>query len=97
MSDAPVSGQTASAMLLAVSTSVATFTALLPPFAEVRKGNKADAMVREDVRMGELAASALVVGIGIMASGVAGSPAPAMATIVAALALVALYETALSK
>lgn len=97
MSDAPVSGQAASATLLVVSSSIGTFTAFLPSFAEVRKGDKSDPSMREDVRMGELASCALVIGIGVMASGVAGSPVPAMASVVAALALVALYETALSK
>jgi hypothetical protein len=96
MTDKP-SAQAASAILLSVSQSVVVFTALLPPFAEVRKGSKADPNMRDDVRLGELAASALVIGIGVIASGVADSPAPAMASVVCALALVALYETVLSK
>lgn len=96
MSDTP-SGQAASAILLSVSQSVVVFTALLPPFADVRKGNKADPNMRDDVRMGELAASALVIGIGIIASGVAGSPTPAMASVLCAVALVFMYETVLSK
>jgi hypothetical protein len=91
------SGQAASAILLSVSQSVVVFTALLPPLAEVRKGSKADPNIRDDVRVGELAATTLVIGIGIIASGVAGTPAPVMASIVCALALVALYETVLSK
>jgi hypothetical protein len=96
MTDKP-SGQAASAILLSVTQSVVVFTALLPPFAEVRKGHKSDPNIRDDVRLGELAASALVIGIGVIASGVAGTPAPAMASVVCAFALVALYETVLSK
>jgi len=96
VSDRPT-GQEASALLLSVTQSIAVFTALLPPFAEVRKGNKADPSIRDDVRMGEVAASALVIGIGVIASGVAGSPTPAMASIACAGVLVFMYETVLAK
>jgi hypothetical protein len=95
MSD-PVPGQTASAIFLSVSTSIATFTALLPSLSEVRKADHNDPDAVADVRMGELAASALVVGIGVIATGVAGSPAPVAASILCALALVAVYESVLS-
>lgn len=92
MSDAPVNNQSASAILLSVSQSVVVFTALLPPFAEVRKADKTDQDMMNDVRLGELAASALVIGIGMIASGVAGSPAPVLASAVCAVALVGMYE-----
>lgn len=94
MSDKP-SGQETSAILLSVTQSVAVFTALLPPFSDVRKANPADRDARADVRLGEAAASALVIGIGIMASGLTGTPAPAVASVVCALVLVGLYESVL--
>jgi hypothetical protein len=96
MSEKPT-GQEASAILLSVTQSIAVFSALLPPFAEVRKGNKNDPAMREDVRMGELAASSLVIAIGLIASGVTGTPAPAVVSVVAAVVLVGMYETVLAK
>lgn len=87
--------QNASAVLLSVSQSVVVFTALLPPFGEVRKGNVNDPDMRADVRLGEAAASALVIGIGLIASGVTGSPLPTVASAVCAAALVLMYESVL--
>lgn len=86
----------ASAILLSVTQSVVVFTALLPPFADVRKASPADRDARADVRLGEAAASALVIGIGVIASGVTGSPGPAVASVVCALVLVGLYESVLN-
>lgn len=88
--------QVASSVLLAVTTSVSTFTALLPPFAEVRKANKTDPDIRNDVRMGEAAASALVISIGLIASAMVDNHMPALVSVVAALALVGMYESILS-
>lgn len=89
------SNQNASAVLLSVSQSVVVFTALLPPFAEVRKGDVNDPDMRADVRLGEAAASALVIGIGLIASGVTGSPLPTVASAACAIALVLMYESVL--
>lgn len=92
MSDTPAS----SAILLSVTQSVVVFTALLPPFTEVRKADKHDIDMRADVRLAEAAASTLVIGIGVIASSVTKSPAPAMASIVCALLLVGMYESVLN-
>lgn len=91
-----VPSKDASAILLSVTQSVVVFTALLPPFSTVRKGDKNDPDMRADVRLGEMASSALVISIGLIASGVTGSPGPAMASVVCALALVAMYESVLA-
>lgn len=88
--------QVASSVLLSVTTSVSTFTALLPPFSDVRKANKTDPDMRNDVRMGEAAASALVISIGLIASAMTDSHAPALVSVLAALILVAMYESVLS-
>lgn len=88
--------QVASSVLLSVTTSVSTFTALLPPFAEVRKASKSDVDMRNDVRLGEAAASSLVISIGLIASAMTDSHMPAVVSVVAALVLVAMYETVLS-
>lgn len=85
----------ASATLLSVTQSVAVFTTLLPPLSDVRK-SRGDADTVNDVRMGELASSALVVSIGLFASGMTNSPVPAMVAVVSAVGLVLMYESVLS-
>lgn len=85
----------ASATLLSVTNSVVVFTSLLPPFADVRKASPGDHDMRNDVRLGEAAASALVIGVGIVASGVSGSPAPTIISVIAAIVLVSMYESVL--
>lgn len=88
--------QASSAVLLSVTQAVVTFTALLPPFTEVRKADKHDTDMRADVRLAEGTAAALVIGIGCVASTMTNSPTPAVASIVAALLLVGMYESVLN-
>lgn len=89
-----VNGDVTSASLLSVTQSIATFTALLPSLGEVRK-TTGDPDVINDVRMGEIAASALVISVGLIASSMVKSPIPATAAIVSAAVLVAMYESVL--
>lgn len=90
----PLSEKEASAVLLSVTASVGVFTALLPEFTDVRKSVGNESMTN-DVRLGEIASAALVVGIGLLASSVTDSPAPAIASVVCAAVLVVMYETVL--
>lgn len=82
------------AVLLSVTSSVGVFTAILPPLADVRK-SVGNADMVNDVRMGEAAAAALVIGIGLVGSSLTKSPVPAMASVVFAGVLVCLYESVL--
>jgi hypothetical protein len=91
-----LTGADASGVLLSVTQSVVVFTALLPPFGDVRKAGKGDIDTRKDVRLGEAAAATLVLGIGMLASGVAGSSAPVIASVICALVLIAMYESVLN-
>lgn len=84
----------AGAALIGVSSSVSVFNSLLPPFSEVRKSVGELDMVN-DVRMGEIASFALVVGIGVTATMLTKSPIPAIVSVVSAVALVMMYEAAL--
>lgn len=90
-----MSESSTSAALLTVTASVSVFTALLPPFADVRKATGDEDMVN-DVRMGEIASGALVVAIGLTASSMTNSPVPAMTACVFAAALVCMYESVLA-
>lgn len=83
---------------LSLTTALGLFQAFLPSFSEMAKTNPEDnpEMV-QDVRMGELAAGVLTLGIGGMMSALTGSPVPSYVAIVAATILVVLYESALRK
>lgn len=87
--------QTASLTMLAVTSSIGMYTSLLPSFSEVRKADKTDKAMVNDVRMGEIAAGALAVSIGLMASAMAGTPVPAMVAIVVAVGVTAMFESVL--
>lgn len=87
--------QVANAVLLSVTSSVGVFTAILPPLSDVRK-SRGDADMMNDVRLGEVAAAALVVAIGVVGSSMSGSGVPLFAAVVFAGALVWLYESVLA-
>ena len=90
MTDSPTS-----ATLLVVTASVTAFTALLPPFSDVRKAT-GQADLTNDVRLGEVAALGMTVAIGLTATSLTKSPVPAMVGIMSAVALVVMYESVLS-
>jgi hypothetical protein len=85
----------ASATLMGITTSVGLYTAFLPKITEIRNtspvSSEADA-----IRLGELAAGALTIGVGLTASSMTRSPYPFVLSIVAALAMVCMYETVLN-
>lgn len=85
----------AGAALLAVTSSVSIFHSMLPSFADVRKST-GEVGIANDVRAGELASSALVVGLGATATALVNSPIPLVASIVSVLILIAVYERALA-
>jgi len=87
--------QTASLTMLAVTASIGVYTSLLPSLSEVRKAT-GDPVITNDVRMGEVAAAALAISIGLMASGMAGTPVPAMVAVVCAVGVTLMYESILS-
>lgn len=82
--------------MLSVTTSVQAFYTLLPKLSEVRKADPvANPDIAADVRMGEVGAVALTLGVGAIASSLTQSPLPAVTGVAMALVLVAVYETAL--
>ena len=82
--------------MLSVTTSVQAFYTLLPKLSEVRKADPvANPDIAADVRMGEVGAVALTLGVGAIASSLTQSPLPAITGVAMALVLVGIYETAL--
>lgn len=90
-----MSESVASSTLLVVTASVTAFTALLPEFSDVRKATGQPDLVN-DVRLGEVAAFGMVTAIGLTATSLTKSPVPAMVGILAATALVVMYESVLA-
>lgn len=81
---------------LAAGQTLSTFSTFLPRLSEVRKANKdVDTDIVGDVRLGEVAASAISIGIGVIASSLSGSPIPMYAAAFIAVILIVVYEAAL--
>jgi hypothetical protein len=82
---------------LVLGQAIGAFSTFLPKFSEVRAAHpSSNSDVVADVRMGEVAATALTVGVGAIASSLTGSPAPMIVGILTAFILVGLYEAALN-
>ena len=82
--------------MLSVTTSVQAFYTLLPKLSEVRKADPvANPDIAADVRMGEVGAVALTLGVGAIASSLTQSSLPAITGVAMALVLVGIYEAAL--
>lgn len=82
--------------MLSVTTGIQAFYSLLPRLSDVRKAdpvNNPD--VAADVRLGEVGATALTLGVGAIASSLTQSPLPAITGLLMALVLVGIYESAL--
>lgn len=75
--------------------SLSLFQAFLPKFTDIKNGSPHDPGFSTDVRMGELAAATLTVGVGAVVSGMVGSPVPAGISLLMATFLIMLYESAL--
>lgn len=82
--------------LLSVTQGISAFGAFLPKISEVRRAdpvNNPD--VAADIRMGEVAAATLTLGIGVIASSLTGSAVPVYTALLMATILVCLYESTL--
>ena len=77
---------------LAISQAVGSFTTFLPSLSEIRKNDPVNnPEFTADVRMGEVAAVSITLGVGVIVSSLTGSSAPAIVALVACLGLIVLY------
>jgi hypothetical protein len=81
--------------MLGVTQGITTFTTLLPPLSDIRKADPSDTSFAGDVRMGEVAAVTLTLGIGVISSSLTGSPVPAATSVLMCFILLCVYESAL--
>lgn len=80
---------------LAMTQSLSLFQGFLPKFTDIKNNSPHDLGFTTDVRMGELAAGSLTIGIGAIASGFTGSAVPIVISILMVVSLIMLYESAL--
>lgn len=81
---------------MGLTQSISLFQGFLPRFNDIRKENPVkNPDFVNDVRMGELAAALLTIGVGAIMSSLTGTPYPALISLISALGLIALYESAL--
>lgn len=81
---------------LAMSQGISAFMTFVPNISEIRKAdpvNNPD--IAADVRMGEIAAATLTMGVGLIASSLTGSPAPTVISLIVCVILIALFESVL--
>lgn len=79
---------------LAITQGYAQFNVFLPKLSDVRRAAPGDG-VGADVRVGELAAVAGTMGVGIIVSSLAGSKVPAFVSLLVCALMVGIYETVL--
>lgn len=92
----PIDGALIGPTSMGLTQAISLFQGFLPKFSDIRKQNPtSNPDFVQDVRMGELAASLLTLGIGTIMSSLTGTPYPAIVAAITALGLVALYESAL--
>lgn len=81
---------------LAITQSFTAFNALLPKFGDIHdKHPSTSPAFADEVRMGEIAASALSIGIGLIVSSLTRSSVPVTVSVIMALGLVTMYEKVL--
>lgn len=79
---------------LAITQGFAQFNVFLPRISDVRKAAPGDD-ISADVHVGELAAIAGTMGVGIIASSLSGSKLPAIVSGIVCILMVGIYESVL--
>lgn len=81
---------------LSITQAIGSFSTFLPRLSDIRKEDGTNPEFVNDVRVGEIAAVAVTVGVGAIVSSLTGSPVPAVVAVVVAIGLVMLYEATLN-
>jgi hypothetical protein len=80
---------------LALTQGISSFNSFLPNMTEIRQHSPDDEEFVKDVRMGEITAAGLTIGVGAIASSLTSNPTPVVVSLVMAFGLIMVYETAL--
>lgn len=79
---------------LSISTATSAFMNFLPSFTDVRRAAPDDEGMMKDLRLGQIAATAVALGTGIIVSYMSGSPVPALVSAIMCALLVWCYQNA---
>lgn len=86
-----------SASTLSLGQTVVAYQFFMPRLSEVRRADPGDADMRTDVMLGQVAAGALTIAVGVMLGVLSGSRLPVVVSMVIALVIAACYHYALNK
>lgn len=82
---------------LAISTGIGLFQNFLPSFTEISSHSPNDVAFAKDVHLGEIAATAVLIGVGITTASLTGTHVPFAVALGTACLLIIMYETALNR
>lgn len=85
-----------SASTLSLGQTVVAYQFFMPRLADVRRADPTDTDMRTDVLLGQVAAGALTIAVGVMLSYLAGSGIPVFVSVVIAVVIAACYQYALT-
>lgn len=91
----PESGNVQAAAAVSIGQVVTVYSIMLPPLTQVRRATADDPAMRGDVRMGQVGAAAVVIGIGFVLSNLTGSMVPTGIAIFMSAVISAVYESAM--
>lgn len=91
---ADANGITAST--IAIGQTVFSYSYFLPRLSEVRRANADDPMMRGDVLLGQIAAGAVSMTVGMLLTWMTGSSLPVMTTLAIAVIIAVIYQYALN-
>lgn len=79
---------------ISIGTATSAFMGFLPSFTEVRRSSPDDVGMQKDLRLGQIAATAVAVGTGIIVSYMSGSSVPVVVSILMSVLLIWCYQNA---
>lgn len=84
------------ASTIAIGQTVFSYSYFLPRLSEVRRADVGDPMMRGDVMLGQLAAGAVSVTVGMLLTWMTGSSLPVVTTLAIAVIIAVIYQYALT-
>lgn len=81
---------------ISIGQTVVAYQFFLPRITDVRKAAPNDPAMRGDVMLGQLAAGAVAISVGVLFAWMTGSPVPVYVTLFVALVIAAFYQFALN-
>lgn len=83
------------ASTVSMGQTIAAYSHFLPPIREVRQASSDDPTMRQDVLIGQVAAGAITLSVGMMSTWLTNSAIPATVALTIAVVIALVYEYAL--